>query len=218
MHNLHRARASIPRGRPPSALGSPPSRSLASLVQQARSGHASAWEQLVARFDKSLRSVARNYRLTPADVDDVVQATWLDLLQGIGNVRDPDAIGAWLTTTTRRKALRLLQIRTREVPTDDITIGDRADPESPEHHVLAAERCRVLADALTTLPDRQRQLMTILVAEVTPNYDCVSEMLAMPRGSIGPVRGRALARLRRHAALLALAGAPAVTASDDAIE
>ena len=59
-----------------------PDRELVALVLAARAGDSAAWTELLGRFDRTLRSIAGSCRLAPADVDDVVQATWLDLLPG----------------------------------------------------------------------------------------------------------------------------------------
>ena len=80
---------------------------LTALVCAARRGDQDAWTDLVERFDGRVRAIARSYRLSPPDVDDVAQATWLQLLEDIGKLREPAAIGAWLATATRRTALRL---------------------------------------------------------------------------------------------------------------
>jgi DNA-directed RNA polymerase specialized sigma24 family protein len=68
----------------------------------------------------------------------------------------------------------------------------------PERAVMAAERRVALGHALATLPDRHRRLMTLLVAEPNMDYQRLSATLAMPVGSIGPIRARSLARLKRH--------------------
>lgn len=168
------------------------------LVAAARRGDDGAWTRLVTRFDRTLRNVARSYRLSPADVDDVVQVTWTRLYQHIDRVRDPNAIAGWLVTTTRREAMRLLQAHVREHLTDDPELGESADVDRPEAEVLAAEERVVLGRALATLPGRQRELMTLLASEPDVDYRHISATLAMPLGSIGPIRARGLARLERH--------------------
>jgi len=65
----------------------------------------------------------------------------------------------------------------------------------------------VLTRALATLPQRQRELMTLIVSEPSANYEQISATLDMPVGSIGPIRARSLARLRRHAELREFAAA-----------
>src|SRR5919107_6028938 len=89
-------------------------RQLVALVHSARDGDSDAWTHLVRRFDRMLRNIARSYRLGQAEVDDVVQATWLNLFETIGQLREPAAIGGWLATVTRRQALRRIQVHVRE--------------------------------------------------------------------------------------------------------
>jgi RNA polymerase sigma factor (sigma-70 family) len=141
--------------------------------------------------------IARSYRLAPADADDVVQASWLNLLEDIDDLREPAAVGGWLATTTRRNAMRLLQRRTREQLTDDPDLGDRPDSPGPEVGLLATEQSETLVRAMAVLPERHRRLMMVLVDRPTLDYREVSELLSMPVGSIGPTRARSLARLSR---------------------
>jgi RNA polymerase sigma factor (sigma-70 family) len=179
-------------------------RELVAVVRAAGTGEHSAWTDLVHRFDATLRAIARSYRLAPTDVDDVVQTIWLDLLEHIGQIRAPGAIGGWLATATRRKSLRIRQVAVRERLTDESSLGDRPDADGPEARLLATERRAVLDRAFASLPDRHRRLMTVLLTRPELDYGQVSELLSMPRGSIGPIRARSLARLSREPQLRAL--------------
>ncbi len=186
-----------PEGRP---LGR--DRELVALVQNARIGDPDAWTRLVHRFDGMLRHIARSYRLSPADVDDVVQMTWLDVVNAIEQIREPMAISGWMATVTRRHALKRIQAHVREHLTDDPQLGERPhdhSPEaafpSPEAATLSLERRAVLAAAIAKLPHRQRVLMTVLLTQPTLEYREIAEMLSIPIGSIGPTRARCLARL-----------------------
>lgn len=179
-------------------------RELVAVVQAARAGDAAAWTRLVHRFDRTLRHTARSYRLQPADVDEVVQMTWLELVEAIHRIREPAVIHAWLATVTRRNALRRRQMHVREQLTDDPQLGDCPDSDGLEASMLAAERRAAVADALADLPDRHRQLLTLLLVQPTLDYRQVGELLCMPVGSIGPIRARALARLARNAHLHAI--------------
>jgi RNA polymerase sigma factor (sigma-70 family) len=187
----------------PTAVVSPDPNDLPALVDSAATGDHDAYAELVRRFDPRLRSIARGYRLDGADVDDVVQCTWLRLLERIEAIRNPEAIYAWLSTTTRRNALATIARRGREHITDDPALGDGTD-DGPEAAVLAHERRDVLAGALRTLPERHRRLMTTFAADSSLEYLEISELLAMPVGSIGPIRARSLERLARDPSLLAL--------------
>lgn len=172
---------------------------LATLADAAAAGDDAAWRRLVARFDRRLRDVVRPYRLPPADVEDVLQTTWLRLFTHIGEIREPAAIGAWLATTARRESLRLLQRPLRELLTaDPEPRGESRMEDGPETELLAAERRAVLDRAVATLPERDRRLMALLVSDPAPGYRQIGRTLAMPAGSIGPTRARTLARLLRH--------------------
>jgi RNA polymerase sigma factor (sigma-70 family) len=198
------ARPRLLPGHPAAAHSPRTDGALTQLVCAARAGDSAAWSSLVTRFDGLLRSIAGGYRLSSADVDDVIQATWLTAFESIDELGEPEAIGGWLATMMRRKALRLLQKGTREILTDDVSVGDGPDLDGPEERLLAAELRGAFAAALATLPGRQRRLMTILAGTATPDYDRISQVLSMPRGSIGPIRGRSLDRLSRHPQLRAL--------------
>jgi RNA polymerase sigma factor (sigma-70 family) len=196
-----RAAAQRTRRRPPSD----PAHELTARVLAARAGDQQAWSALVEQFDRRLRRIARSYRMAPADVDDVVQTTWLRSLERIGQLREPNAIASWLERITRRECLRLLQRRVSEWPTDEASLGDRADEQGPEERLLAAEerllaieRREVLDGALQQLPQRHRHLMTLLTVEPAPSYRQISALLDIPIGSIGPIRARSLDRMRRH--------------------
>jgi len=171
---------------------------LVALVRSAAAGDRLAWEQLYCRFTPMLRGVAGSYRISPSDVEDAVQTTWLRLVDNIDRVREPAAVGGWLTMTTRRECLRLVRGTTRERPSDDPALGDGAASTEPERILLDAERRATLRRALAMLPERQRELMTLLAADPSLDYCAVGERLAMPVGSIGPTRARGLARLREH--------------------
>jgi RNA polymerase sigma factor (sigma-70 family) len=170
------------------------------VVSAASAGDSEAMSELVERFTGRVRIVARMYRLAGHDAEDVMQTTWLQLLQHVDSVRDPTAIGAWLETTARRESLRLLKTSSRERPTDDQLVFDVPSPPPDEQRLSIAERRAALATALARLTGRQRQVLTMLFAEPARSYTEISSALGIPVGSIGPTRERALVRLRREMA------------------
>jgi RNA polymerase sigma factor (sigma-70 family) len=129
------------------------------IVRSAAAGDEVALERLVARFDRPLRSIARSYRLSGWDVDDVMQATWIQFLEHGRQLREPAAVGGWLATTTRRCCLRLLQGNVREILTDDATATDTGYDGALDAELLAAEQRAALDASLARLTDRQRDLM-----------------------------------------------------------
>ncbi len=173
------------------------------LVHRAAAHDERAWDALFRRFDSRVRAIARAHRLSPHDAEDVAQATWIGLLTHIGTVREPERVGAYVHTIARRESLRKIGGRRHEpLPEQE----QPAPPEEgPEAQLLRAERDGSLDVALNALPSHQQRLMRLLLAEPDVSYRDVSDRLAMPIGSIGPTRARALERLARDTRLAGVA-------------
>jgi RNA polymerase sigma factor (sigma-70 family) len=176
---------------------------LGPLVQAARAGDHGAWDLLVTRLTPVLRRVVRSYRLSDADVEDVIQTTWLAAFAHIERVRAPEAFGGWLTVTARRASLRVIQLSSREIVTDDEHLPQQATDSTPESALLDGEKHQAVRAAIDRLPDRQRRLVHTFVRHSGAPYADVATTLGMPIGSIGPTRERALARLRTDRQLIA---------------
>lgn len=100
--------------------------------------------------------------------------------------------------TARRECLRNVAARKRVVLVhDDGALGDVVahDPEVDER-LLADERAQHVREAISHLPWQWQQLVRLLMADPQPSYAEISDQLGLPIGSIGPTRGRCLARLR----------------------
>jgi len=186
---------------------------LSDLLQSATAGDERAWEELVDQFGGLLWSVARAYRLDPADAADVVQVTWLRLLQHAARIRDPERLGAWLATTAKRECLRVIRTTDRVQPVSEPPEPQQQQLKSiPEAVALAAERDELLHRAMNELSPRCQRLLGALMSAETPSYAEVSITLDLPVGSIGPTRGRCLDCLRRQVVRLGLAGAASTAA------
>jgi RNA polymerase sigma factor (sigma-70 family) len=171
-----------------------------SQVAAAAAGDRDAWDAIVARYADLVWAVARSFRLGSADAADVSQTTWLRLVEHLGDVRDPSALGSWLATTARREALALLR-RRREVPLPDDDRVDLVDgrPDAiPGQALLDSERDRELWRAFQVLQPRCQTLLRLLVIEPLDSYAAASTALGVPIGSLGPTRARCLAALRQQ--------------------
>lgn len=173
-------------------------RDLSALVRDAAAGDAAAWDALVERFSGLVWSVARGYGLNRADAADVSQTAWLRLVEHLGDIRDPDAVGGWLATTVRHEALRTLRRSGRAIPTDadewDVGVAD--DLLAIDERLTADEHKAALWQAFARLPDRCRALLRVLMADPPPSYAEAAAALGIPIGSLGPTRARCLERLR----------------------
>ncbi|WP_252446610.1 RNA polymerase sigma factor [Pseudonocardia humida] len=171
---------------------------VAGAVRRAATGDQDAWDSIVRSFSGLVWTVANGHRLGPADTAEVLQTTWLRLLENLTRIREPERLGGWLATTARRESLRMLRLRGRELPTDDEGVFTREPSSSPtpEEAVLDRDRDRRLWHAFSRLPDRCRRLLHLVVV-LQPPYAEVATIMQIPVGSIGPTRARCLDRLRR---------------------
>ena len=177
----------------------------AEIVARVRAGETAAWNELVETYSGLVRAVGRSHRLADPDVADVVQTTWMRAFEHLERLQQPERLPAWLVTVARRESLRLLRNGKRCTPVEPDTLADIPDTCSIDATLLAEERGAQLRRALESLPQRQKQTLTLLATEPDASYETVGSALGMPVGSIGPTRLRALSRLRRDPALLALA-------------
>jgi RNA polymerase sigma factor (sigma-70 family) len=158
-------------------------------------GDEAAWRSTVRRFEGMVRSTARSVLRNDADVDEAVQRTWVQLLRSAARIKDPRCLPGWLATTARREALSVLRSQQRAIPSEDV--ADRVAPDDRDlgAALMSRELRRELDRAVDTLPDSQRTVVRALLRE-PESYDALSRELGIPRGSLGPLRGRAVRALR----------------------
>lgn len=176
----------------------------ASLLHLARHGDEAALTAIVDRFDGLLWSVVRSFRLGDAQAADVVQTTWLRMIENLRTIRDPERLPGWLRTTAQRASIETIR-RTRRESQLDLHQTDLGAPgnrdagrhdNEPEASVVRTERVAMVRRAVQELPNRHQELLGLLVASPPVSYQEISARLGMPVGSIGPTRARLLARLR----------------------
>jgi RNA polymerase sigma factor (sigma-70 family) len=172
---------------------------VAYLVRNAVGGNRWAWERLVDQYSRLIWAMTRDFNLTESDAADVVQATWLRLLEHIHRIECPDRIGSWLATTARHECLRQLAARKRVVllENDELAFAEvLLDRQDVDERLLAEERAQAVRKALALLPSRWQRLLELLMSDPPASYAEISDQLGLPIGSIGPTRGRCIERLR----------------------
>ena len=170
---------------------------IAGMVDEARQGSMDALGQLVTELSPLLWHTARAAGLSSDDAQDVVQTVWMRLLSHLDGIRTSAALTGWLIVTTRREAWRVRAAGRRQLPADHEWFSVLPDtrPGSEEQVILDDQR-RELWVAIGQLPQRCQELLRIVAFVPRPDYQAVAAELGMAVGSIGPTRGRCLAKLR----------------------
>jgi RNA polymerase sigma factor (sigma-70 family) len=126
-----------------------------------------------------------------------VQTTWLTLLESLDKIHTPQALAGWLVTVTRREAWRVRALHRRNDQFEPQEFAEWPDPAGDiESSVVDDEQNYALWRNLRQLPPRCQELLRIAAFADRPDYTAIAEALGMARGSIGPTRGRCLAKLR----------------------
>lgn len=171
------------------------------LVLACRRGDAAAWEALSARYRQLVYMICRRAGLDREQAADACQNVFAILARKIDQLEQPERLGAWLVTTARRQAFSLRE-RERSVAGSlederevDMIVDDAPLPD--DQVLLLEEQLKVRA-AVAALDERCQQLLTLLFYRPDPApYAEITAALGIAQGSIGPLRGRCLDRLRR---------------------
>ena len=95
------------------------------LLIRMRAGEQAAFEKLLERYDASLRRVARSFVRTTTAVEEVVQETWLGVVNGLDRFEGRSSLKTWifriLVNRARTRAVR----EARSVPFSSLEADDR---------------------------------------------------------------------------------------------
>jgi RNA polymerase sigma factor (sigma-70 family) len=167
-------------------------------LHAARAGNRRALATLVEDLTPLVWHVARGHGLLKPIAEDVVQTVWLALFSHIDTLAEPKALAGWLITTTRREAQRVVRGKGANQMhlTDEMAETLPSTQPQPEDEALRADRDTRLWRAFAGLPEKCQELLRLTVLGGRTEYRLVAEAMQMPRGSIGPTRGRCLNTLR----------------------
>jgi RNA polymerase sigma-70 factor, ECF subfamily len=191
----------------------------AELVAALRRGDERAFATLMDAYSSSLIRVAMGYVPTRAVAEEVVQETWLGVLQGIDRFEGRSSLKTWIfriltnTATTRGARER------RTVPFCSLTDDDGAplDPdrffgadhdrypghwelgptpwETPEEGLLSGEAREVILSAIEELPPAQRAVISLRDVEGWPSAE-VCDALELSEGNQRVLLHRARTKVR----------------------
>jgi len=167
------------------------------MFAEYREGDQAKMGDLVRILTPILWHTARSSRLDAATAEDVLQTIWLALVRKSDTITEPLAVLQWLVVSTKREAWRAAkdQVRYRTENLESTPVAAN-DSSSIEDTVLRDETDGRLWRHIAALPERCQTLLRVIAFADRPDYAELARALGMPQGSIGPTRGRCLAKLR----------------------
>jgi RNA polymerase sigma factor (sigma-70 family) len=169
------------------------------LVRQCLSGSEEAWSLLIEKYEALIYSIPVKFGLPQHEAADVFQATCVELLARLPELREPRALPKWLIQVAHHQCYKWRRQSQRVVSRD--SEPDLPEPETPAiADALVQQTCeeQVLREAIATLSPKCRQLIDLLFLEIPSRpYSEVARELGLAVGSIGFTRQKCIERLRR---------------------
>jgi len=169
------------------------------LVKECLAGKEEAWSDLIDKYKALIYSIPVKYGLPSHEAADVFQATCMELLTRLPELREPKALPKWLMQVAHHQCYRVKRQQQRLVSRDGET--DLPDPETPaiaESLVQQTQEEQMLREAVGRLTPQCRRLVELLFFETPARpYLEVAAELSLAVGSIGFTRQKCIERLRR---------------------
>jgi RNA polymerase sigma-70 factor, ECF subfamily len=155
------------------------------LVQRLRGGDESAFAELIDRYGPTMVRVAQMYVRDRGTAEEVVQETWVAVLNGIDRFEERSSLKTWLFRILTNRAKTRGERDSRVVPFSSLAGAGEEDepsvdpdrflgPESPhpgawaapprawpEDKLLERETLGVIEMAIEQLPDAQREVIRL---------------------------------------------------------
>ncbi len=173
------------------------------LIKACLKGDAEAWAALIDRYKNLIYSIPVKFGMYQ-DAGDIFQAVCVDLMSELPRLREHRALPKWLIQTCyhrclqqRRVAGRLVELEPEHA--EKAVDGNRNDDPLPEQMLVQLQQEQLLRDVIAEMPERCERMIQMLFFETPARpYDEVAKALGLATGSIGFIRGRCLAQLKKQ--------------------
>jgi len=169
------------------------------LIKDCLAGDSEAWSALIDKYKNLIYSVPIRLGMYQ-DAGDIFQAVCVDLLSNFSELREHRALPKWLMQTCYNQCLRHQRASSRHTELGPEEAENTEDSAAlPEETLVQLEEEQALRDAIMEMPARCERMIRMLFFEspVRPYAEIATE-LGLATGSIGFIRGRCLARLRKQ--------------------
>jgi RNA polymerase sigma-70 factor (ECF subfamily) len=194
------------------------------LVEALRSGNEGAFVSLIDRYHTSMLRLAMIFVASQAVAEEVVQDTWMGVLQGLDRFEGRSSLKTWIFRILTNRAKTRAQREGRSVPfsslpefTNEI-YEPAVEPERfrgpdqqwpgnwisfphswdeiPEERILSLETMTHIQEAIDNLPPGQREVITLRDVEGWSSYEACS-LLGVSESNQRVLLHRARSRVRR---------------------
>jgi RNA polymerase sigma-70 factor (ECF subfamily) len=170
------------------------------LITECREGNASAFGELVARYQDRLFNTVVRLVDNAEDARDVVQEAFLHAYQSLHAFKGDSLFFTWLyriavntAISLKRKQRPAVQATTEDnAPFDPL---DRTDTNRPDHAMERVEEAQVVQQALGMLSPEHRVVLVMKDMDGL-KYEAIADVLGVPIGTIRSRLHRARLEMR----------------------
>ena len=175
------------------------------LVQQAKAGDRNAFAALVTAYESKIYNLALRYLGNREDAMDASQEVFLRVFRFLPGFNEESGFSTWIyrigvnvckdmLTKRSRRNEQSLEIPDEEDETRQLEIAD--DRHDPQQLLEGAELRQVLSDAISTLPEQQREMIVLRDIQGL-TYDEIATVLSLEPGTVKSRLSRARENLRK---------------------
>ena len=177
-------------------------RSDADLIRDCRAGSQSAWDELIARYQRLIYAIPRRAGLSEEQASDVFQEVFLTLFEKLDDIEQPDRIRSWIVTTAKFKTWAVVRGSKglyspgteEEMELEMSRLKD--ETPLPDDSLIELEMQHQIRTALGMLEQRCQEILSMLYLRNTAaTYAEVATAVGVGETSISPLRSRCLKKL-----------------------
>ncbi|MBF5045994.1 sigma-70 family RNA polymerase sigma factor [Aggregicoccus sp. 17bor-14] len=174
---------------------------LGALITQAAEGDQAAFRELYRRFRPTVRRVAQSFTaLGPAEVEDVVQDTFVRAYKELPRLRHPQAFSRWLVTIARNHALALSRgVRSRAQAAEALSQQQEEVAPALPPSLALERRAAIVRSLIAQLPEGpEKQTAELFYVEGELSAREIAERLGLGKSAITMRLERFRARVKRE--------------------
>jgi RNA polymerase sigma factor (sigma-70 family) len=151
-------------------------------------------EEVIRLYGPGLQRTAASYERNPALRDELVQDIYLALVIALPRLRDLDSVRAYVFRVAHHRCVSHVMRQVRE-PVPVAEEGNHPDGDPWQEEVMIErERTSALMDAIRALSLPYRQVITLLLEELS--YREIAEVLGLSESNVGARINRAKRQLK----------------------
>jgi RNA polymerase sigma factor (sigma-70 family) len=167
------------------------------LIARCLADDSEAWSALIDRYKNLIYSIPIRLGMHQ-EAGDIFQLVCVDLLSKLPQLREPRALPKWLMQTCYHECLRYRRTSGREDSLDADSPEPHATEQPTEEVLIRFQQEQTVRHAIFEMPVRCAWMIRMLFFESPVRaYEDVARELGVATGSIGFIRNRCLARLRK---------------------